>query len=251
MKNKRRNAAAPSPAPLKRWIPKEWTFNSSAVADRFDKHVREQLPWYDQLLACIAHIGAHYIGRGGIVYDVGASTGNVGQVLARTLFDRGACLSAIEQSREMASRWRPPMTKEGHASHTMEVADALAYTFEPFDFAVVNLVMMFMPIERREDFVAALCAKAKPGAAVVFVEKTIGASGYPGTVLRRMAMRWKLDAGVRPEEIVDKELSLGGVQRPIDPSIIPANAVEFFRFGEFVGWLWEAPEGSVSTPHHP
>ena len=28
-------------------IPKEWTFENASVAQSFNQHVREQLPWYD------------------------------------------------------------------------------------------------------------------------------------------------------------------------------------------------------------
>ena len=28
-------------------IPREWTFENTKVASGFDRHVREQLPWYD------------------------------------------------------------------------------------------------------------------------------------------------------------------------------------------------------------
>jgi hypothetical protein len=37
------------------WIPKEWTFHSDAVADKFDRHVREQLPWFDLAAQAVAH----------------------------------------------------------------------------------------------------------------------------------------------------------------------------------------------------
>ncbi|RIW04144.1 hypothetical protein D2T81_11665 [Azospirillum brasilense] len=46
-------------------------------------------------------------------------------------------------------------------------------------------------------------------------------------------------AGVDPAEIVAKELSLGGVQRPITADIVGGDAIEWFRFGEFAGWLLE------------
>jgi hypothetical protein len=35
--------------------PKEWTFYSDAVADKFDRHVREILPWQDLATQAVAH----------------------------------------------------------------------------------------------------------------------------------------------------------------------------------------------------
>ena len=61
-------------------IPSEgsWSFDADGIADAFDDHVREQLPWYDLATDALIHIARHYIPEGGIVYDIGASTGNMG-----------------------------------------------------------------------------------------------------------------------------------------------------------------------------
>ena len=57
-------------------IPKTWTFRDSNVAEGFDEHVREQLPWYDMTSNAIAHIGRHFITDGGLVYDKTQTWGN-------------------------------------------------------------------------------------------------------------------------------------------------------------------------------
>ena len=53
-------------------------------------------------MGCIAR---HYIPQGGKVYDLGASTGNVGRVLANTLQERGARLTALEECPDMAAAY--------------------------------------------------------------------------------------------------------------------------------------------------
>lgn len=221
-----------------KWIPARWTFKSKAVAARFDRHVREQLPFYDILIASIEHFGAHYIPREGLVYDIGASTGNVGRALAPYLLDRKANLVSIEPSKEMLianpAQVRPP--------GQWVAEDALKFDFKPFDFAVLNLVLMFLPVAERAEFLRKLKALVKPGGALVVVDKTIAPGGYLGTVFRRLPMKWKLDSGVPAAEILTKELSLAGVQRPINPWIVPVDATRFFQFGEFTGWIWEKAE---------
>ena len=85
-------------------IPRDWTFKSVEIADAFDSHVREQLPWYDLTTGIITHVARHYIPQGGKVYDIGASTGNVGRAIADTLEARNATLYAIESSKEMCEK---------------------------------------------------------------------------------------------------------------------------------------------------
>ena len=61
---------------------------TSNVARGFDRHVREQLPWYDLATNAILHVARHYIPQDGLVYDFGASTGNIGRALAPILKER-------------------------------------------------------------------------------------------------------------------------------------------------------------------
>lgn len=124
-------------------IPKEggWTFENTKVAAAFDDHVREQLPWYDLATGLTAHICRHYIPRDGVVYDIGASTGNIGLAIKEMLDDRNATLYAVEPAREMASLYKGP--------GTLINTDALDVEFKPFDVAVCFLVLMFIPPKDR------------------------------------------------------------------------------------------------------
>jgi len=63
-------------------IPQNWTFKSDHIANNFDQHVREQLPWYDLATFATAQMARHFVPQGGKVYDIGCATGNMGRVLA-------------------------------------------------------------------------------------------------------------------------------------------------------------------------
>lgn len=215
-------------------IPKHWTFRSRAVAKHFDKHVREQLPWYDIATSAVANFGRHYIPKGGRVYDIGASTGNVGNALRETLIQRKAKFSAIEESQEMAETYNGPPQ--------LVVADAVSHDYEPFDFAVCFLVFMFLPIAHRGSFLRRLLGLTKPGGALVIVDKVQMPPGYVGTAFSRLTLEQKLTAGAEPAAILRKELSLAGYQRPLDTRLLPKTARSFFQVGEFTGWIIEAPE---------
>jgi tRNA (cmo5U34)-methyltransferase len=210
----------------------DWTFDSPAVAANFPAHVREQLPWYDLATDAVAQIGRHYIGRGGLVYDIGAATGNIGNALATTIEARDARLVAIEASADMAAAYAGP--------GRVEVGDAITYRWEPCDFAVCFLTLMFVRPDHVGGLLDGVTDALVPGGALVVVERTTPPQGYASLVLSRMTLAAKRAAGVPADRIIDKELSLSGVQRPVDPQLLASRgAVEWFRFGDFAGYLIE------------
>lgn len=213
-------------------IPETWTFESPEVASEFDAHVREQLPWYDLVTDAINQIGRHFIPERGRVYDIGASQGNVGRALQPTLRERGADLYSIEPSPDMCKLWRGP----GH----LVCERAEEYEFEPYDFAVTMLALMFVPPASVPALLARLVARIRPGGALVIVERTLPAAGYMSIVSSRLTLAAKAAAGAPADQIVAKELSLAGVQRPLDPRLLAKfGAVEWFRFGDFAGYVIE------------
>lgn len=211
-------------------IPSEWTFNSEGVASAFDEHVREQLPWYDLATKAIVHVARHYIPQGGTVYDIGASTGNIGRALNRILQNRNARFFPIEKSAEMCGQYQGP--------GNIETADAVTYEYEKFDLCVCFLVLMFLPPKDRAILLQKLKTSVVGGGALIIVDKCLPSGGYPGIIMSRLALAGKMENGAAAQEIIDKELSLSGIQRPIDPKEL-VGACEFFRFGDFVGWIIE------------
>jgi tRNA (cmo5U34)-methyltransferase len=214
-------------------IPSNWTFETAGVAAGFDRHVREQLPWYDLATNAITHIARHYIPEGGLVYDLGAATGNIGRAIAPVLSDRGARLIGIEPSAEMVKRYESP--------GEIVCSKAENVDYEGFDLAVVFLTLMFIEPRKRVQLMNRLRHACRPGGAIVVFDKLEPAGGYLSTVFYRLTLAGKRAAGVTPDEIVEKELSLSGVQRPITEAQLAGEFYNWFRFGDFAGWLIEKP----------
>lgn len=215
-------------------IPTDWTFKNASVADGFERHVREQLPWYELATGAVAHVARHYIGEKGLIYDIGASTGNISRALADTAAARTARIINIEPSPEMCDRF--------NGAGKLVQADALDFDYEQFDVAICFLTVMFMPIGERVAFLRRLQSKIKPGGAMIVFDKTEIGVGYLSTVMHRLTIAGKVATGCDPKEIIEKELSLCGVQRPLSYQFMRhalPNAVEMFRFGEFAGYVIE------------
>ena len=104
-------------------------------------------------------------------------------------------------------------------------------------------MLQFIPNSRRRLLLDKLAAKVKPDGAVIIVDKYSGTddSSYLQTIKRRITLQGKVLSGTPADAVIAKELSLSGVQRPVDPVELFSGrkAVEFFRFGEFAGWIIE------------
>lgn len=214
-------------------IPKHWTFRSPAVAAAFDSHVREQLPWYSLATSIVAHIARCYLPHAGTVIDVGTSTGNIGRALKATIDARDIAFIGIDSAAEMAPVYDGP--------GQFIVADAVDFDFARHkpDLVVCFLALMFVPVADRLALIARMRNALKPGGALVIFDKMIPRAGYLGTVTYRLALAAKHEAGAAAEEIIAKELSISGVQRPLGDAELCGDFVEVFRFGDFAGFVFE------------
>ena len=211
-------------------VPTNWTFKSNEVADGFDRHVREQLPWYDLMAGAVSHIARHYIPDDGRVLDLGCSTGNMGTLLADTLMLRRVDFIPVDNSDQMVKNYAGPSTPV--------LADLQNWSIPEFDVAICFLSLMFIPPRDRDALLLSLRTQMRVGGALIIVDKAESRGGYLGTILARLTLAGKVSSGTSAEDIVTKELSLIGVQRPIEARHLH-DAVQVFQFGEFAGWVIE------------
>lgn len=212
-------------------IPNEggWTFENSEIAKGFDVHVREQLPWYDLATGLVVHIVRHYLPENGVIYDIGASTGNISRACDELINKRKGKLIALEPSDDMRKIYK------GYGTLVGDKAEK--HDYQPFDVAIMFLTMMFVPIQERDALLDRLIDRCNLGGAILVFDKCEPLGGYISTVMYRLALAGKLSTGTSCDDIVAKELSLSGCQRPY--TLDRVDAVEVFRFGDFAGWIIE------------
>lgn len=218
-------------------IPTDWTFKDQEVANGFDYHVRQQLPWYELATGLVAHCVRHYVPENGLIYDIGCSTGNLEIAISDILKKRNITYIPIDNSEEMKPLYR--------GKSEPIIANAQDFNYERYDVAVCFLVLMFLTVDDRSRLIKTLKEKIKPGGCLIVIDKTVTDAGYLSTVLHRATIAGKVASGAEASEVISKELSLSGVQRPLSNYFVKYNmtsATEIFRFGEFAGWLLERPE---------
>lgn len=200
----------------------DWTFDNLD----FDTHVREQLPWYDLATETVAFIARQYLPTcDGVMYDIGASTGNITYAMRDVLHERAVLAISIEPNETFV--------KDFKGIGLIEKSNAQDYSYQNFDVAILFLTLMFVPVPKREALMKTLKENMRDGGVIIIVDKVTDSSGYFATCLKRMTMYFK-QKFVLPKDIIEKELSLSGVQRPVE-----RTGKLFFKFGEFEGWVIE------------
>lgn len=218
---------------------RSWTFETKEIAETFDSHVREQLPWYDMVTDSVAYIIRNYLPEHGTVVDIGASTGNLIDKIIPLVRERNGSIHAIEKSREMCNVMVSKYKKNREDDIGVTCADITTMEVPDCDVIVLFLTLMFVPVLYRESLIKRAIESCSTGGVIIIVDKIADHGGYFSTVLKRLTMHFKLQQGAKPEDVLTKEMSLAGVQIPIDPAILGEDAKQFFRMGEFAGWVIE------------
>jgi tRNA (cmo5U34)-methyltransferase len=215
---------------------KSWTFETQEIANTFDNHVREQLPWYDMVTESVAYIIKNYLSENDTVVDIGASTGNMIEKILPLVEERSCYITAIEKSESMFEKLKNKYANES----CIELVDSDVMDIElpKAKVYILFLTLMFIPVQQRQKLINRIKNKCEEGGIIIIVDKVCDHVGYFSTVLKRLTMHIKLLQGAKPEDVLIKEMSLAGIQIPIDVELL-GNAKQFFRMGEFAGWVIE------------
>ena len=209
-----------------------WTFKNTEVAENFNEHVREQLPWYEMVTEFIVHIITSYSHDGSRIYDLGCSTGNLENELSELIANRNIEYIPIDNSQEMIEQYIT-------TSNTKPIlANIQDFEYGHFDIAVLNLTLMFLSYDEKQSLLKKLHSKMNQYAIIIVIDKYLTTKDlYFNQVLHNMTLRMKLRYSTA-ENILSKELSLRGVQFPMLEKLISQEFQErekFFQFGNFIG----------------
>lgn len=215
-------------------IPDSWTFKDAEIASNFDAHVNEQVPWYGLASFCVSYLVSCYLKNGGVVYDIGSSTGNIINLISKTAKERNATIISIDESLEMI--------QSQDVSCKKICCPAESFIYEPHSVSVLFLSLSFICPSKRKPLLIDLIRTVDVGGAIIIIDKFSfpEGSGYIETCLKRMTVSFKVKNNIPPDEIIKKELSISGVSRPVDFYMIKELGFKaFFKIGEFDGYIYE------------
>ncbi len=216
---------------------KEFCFNFERLKD-FNTHVRRHLPWYNLVLDALEFFTACYLNEKGLVYDIGSGTGNYYKRISNLLDDRDAGYIGIEKAEGMYEQHKRAITRKQDELYQLDVRN---FQFiKEYDICVVNLMLMFLPYKDQGEILDTLLDKMSEHGVLLLVEKDFidtCQDSFFRYALERLTMYLKIKQGVSKEEVIQKELSLLGIQRPVQIVNVSSKYVsyEWFRLANFSG----------------
>ena len=214
---------------------KSFDFNFEKLKN-FNAHVTAQLPWYDIVLDSIEFLVASYLPEKGILYDIGSGTGNLYKKILHILEKRQANYIGVDSAENMIKVHKELIESSDHQLLHEDIRDLDC--IKGFDVCIFNLFLMFLPYSDQEKFLKKVLKSMSPYGVLICVEKQVSGfgDGFFRYAMDRLTMHLKERQGVSKIEILEKELALIGVQRPIRAIRLKKYTIhEWFKIANFSG----------------
>jgi tRNA (cmo5U34)-methyltransferase len=186
-----------------------WVFDE-AVADSFDGMLARSIPEYESMRAAVAAVGLRFGDEGSFALDLGCSRGDA----LAPFVQAGWGAVGYEISEPMLTAARKRFWDNDHVSvvsHDLR----LPLVLPPHaDVVLLVLTLMFVPMNYRQRVLRDAYASLRPGGALIFVEKVLGA-GILDDVFVSAYHEMKGGNGYTADEIRRKQLALEGVLVPL------------------------------------
>lgn len=188
-----------------------WSFDN--VSSSFDEHVRKSVPLYEEGHDLTCRLSDFFVRPGGVVYDVGTSTGT----LARKLADwhrgkRGVRVIGVDPVASMIEH-----AEQRHGTRDdlrFLCADALTCEFQEANLITCYYTIQFIHPQIRQRVMDRLYANLAWGGGLILFEKVRAPDARFQDYMTQIYADFKLANGYDEREIVGKTRSLKGILEP-------------------------------------
>ncbi|NPA03360.1 MAG: carboxy-S-adenosyl-L-methionine synthase CmoA [Epsilonproteobacteria bacterium] len=191
-------------------ITKQFEFDEE-VATVFDDMIERSVPFYKENLKLIKELLIRNLPQGGVVYDLGSSTGSL--LIDLALKRKDLKLVGIDNSLAMIKR-----AKRKAKAFGVEIEffhqDILEYKFNLADAFVSNYTLQFIRPLKREGFIKNISSSLKKGGVFIFSEKVISEDKKLNKELIDIYFEFKRSQGYSDFEIAQKREALENVLIP-------------------------------------
>lgn len=185
--------------------PYKWEFNEE-VAQCFDEHVRQSVFMYDEFHKSIIKMSNWFIEDNTNVLDVGTSTG---ELLMRLPYNPTCRYIGIDTEEGMINKAQEKLEDK----YELQVGDILNYNIVNCSLITMVLVLQFIKNKDKELALQNIYNSLNEGGAFIFVDKIKTPVLDIHDMYNDLYYDFKRENGLTDTEIIDKNVSLRGVQK--------------------------------------
>ena len=213
-----------------------WRFDEK-LAERFDRHIRESVPFYDEIHRMAAEISDWFVHDSSLIYDLGTSTGEGVRRIYERHRSKRLRFVAVDSSKEMMKKAR---------ENLLDVPDVqflLSDLNNPFPIENPTLVMsmftmQFLHPTSRSRLLKDIFNGLTEGGALVLAEKTLAETPRIDEMWVDLHHDMKLRNNINDYEIAVKRRSLRGflVPHSLETNLRMLRQAGFEEIGVFFKW---------------
>lgn len=219
----------------------QWSFYNG-VAKRFDDHVKLSIPLYEEGHELICYLSDFFLEYNSICYEIGSSTGTLIKKLYRRHHDKNnITFYGIEPVKEMIE-----VAQSNDDTEIEYINDSI----ENVNMLSANLIvgyyfLQFIPISKRKEVIQKIYDSLVPGGGFILFEKELPLDPKIYKLITSSYMKFKIDHGFSPEEVLSKQFSLEGTMvtnthsenQCLLSSVGFSHITTVMKYGEFNGYL--------------
>ena len=186
-----------------------WRFSKENIKG-FDKHIKSSVPYYDIFHQSLASVSKFFARRGSEIIDVGTSTGNFIHLLKNNIH-RDCSFIGIDVEEGMIEECQKRYNREIDFLHI----DCVDFDYSNASVVGLVLVLQFIDKHKRIKFLEQLYRELKEDSVLLIIERVRSDNPVMNDVFNDLYYDFKMEMGLTEKEILNKNLSLRGVMKPL------------------------------------
>lgn len=220
-----------------------WKFNHN-ISNQFDKHVRQSIPYYDDIQNYVCSLSEWFVKENSIIYDLGCSTGETAKKLFKKFPKKKFTYYGYDVSSPMIKIAKQKNKKNVNRTKFF-VSDINKIKFKKTDLFLSILTFPFLRSDERIKLYTKIYKSLNYGGSLIFIDKVRGSKSIYEDMFNQIYSDFKLDNKLKHEQILNKSKSLRSSMQ-----IFEVNQIEdflkksgfkkyevFFKWYNFVGFI--------------
>lgn len=193
-------------------VTEEWRFDER-VAAIFERHVRDSVPFYDEIHRMVAEMSDWFLHDSSLIYDLGTSTGEGIRRIYERHKHKNLRFLAVDLSKEMMEKARRKLLDVPNVEFRVSDLNN-PFPIENATLVLSILTLQFLKRDSRSRLLKEIFNGLVDGGAFVLVEKVVGETPKIDEMWIELHHDLKHRKSISRDEIALKARSLRGVLVP-------------------------------------